>query len=192
MYAFYEHFKDPSGKILATEIIMSSKRDSFSIAFYNNTEKAIFELAKTILKMPPIGARSYDTITNIWSYNAPYGEQVLVKLPEVTKAISAVECLEVSDLQTQNAAGYINWSTKHKPKLSAEEFFYNHGVAQSAGGPTKEQIVNKLIMLLELQDAASIDKRAYRQAALRLHPDRNNGDGTRMSELNMYWVMYNQ
>lgn len=192
MYAFYEHFKDPSGKILATEIIMSSKRDNFSIAFYNTTEKAIFELAKAILKMPPIGARSYDINTNIWSYNAPYGEQVLAKLPEVTKAISAIECLEVPDLQTQKAADHIDWSTKSKPKLSAKEFFYNHGVPTALAAETKEQIANKLMVLMEIKPCELIDKRAYRLAALRLHPDRNNGDGTKMSELNMYWRLYNE
>lgn len=33
-----------------------------------------------------------------------------------------------------------------------------------------------------------ISKKIYRKAALALHPDRNNGDGSKMAELNIIWA----
>ena len=42
-----------------------------------------------------------------------------------------------------------------------------------------------------LRKLGVVDKKSYRMKALALHPDRNGGDGAKMSELNMYWQVYN-
>ena len=36
----------------------------------------------------------------------------------------------------------------------------------------------------------SATKKLYRSAAIRLHPDKNNGDGNKMSKLNELWGIY--
>ena len=69
-----------------------------------------------------------------------------------------------------------------------EDFFYNHGKISSTPTLSKETVAERLKTLI---GGDTLDKSAYRKAALRFHPDRNQGDGTRMSELNMLWQIYN-
>jgi curved DNA-binding protein CbpA len=52
---------------------------------------------------------------------------------------------------------------------------------------TKETLEQKLKQLM----GETLDKSSYRRAALKYHPDRNNGDGSKMSELNSLWSVYN-
>lgn len=198
MYVFYEHHRSPDKKsITLTEIRLSSTKPALSISFYNTREKAIFAVAVPVMKMPPVASRVYDDTTKLWTYLPPYGEQVLQKLQEITKALGGVTLEEIEDLAENAKANVIN--TKRATKKSAEEFFYNgtSTPAQSTPALTKEQLALKLCTIFEISAAemnklsAEDGKKLYRRAALQLHPDRNNGDGSKMSELNMLWGMWN-
>ena len=151
-----------------------------------------FKLCVPILKSPSSTVRGFDEQTKVWTYTGEYGISVLKSLAAVCANFGGIGEIEVEDLAEQCKQGRIRLDRKRAKAPSAEEFFYNHGIP-AAGGQTmtKEQITVKLTALLEVSDAGAIDKRAYRQAAMRLHPDRNNGDGSRMSELNMLWGMWN-
>jgi hypothetical protein len=78
--------------------------------------------------------------------------------------------------------------------VAPEDFFYNQGVA-SETIISKESLANQLLALLGItaQELADFNKakKAYRKKALELHPDRNQGDGAAMSELNSVWTAYN-
>jgi hypothetical protein len=96
----------------------------------------------------------------------------------------------VEDLAAQAMNHKVDLSAKPKPKMSAEEFFYNHAAPAAQPEMTKESISSQLAELIGVSIDA-IDKKTYRQAALRYHPDRNNGDGSKMSTLNMLWRVWN-
>lgn len=190
MFVYYEHHKDARGKIVLTEMRLSSFGNGrLAIAFKNIKENTLFELCKSVLKMPPVAFRSYDENSKVWSFLEGWGVQVLEKLHEITKPIDEIVEYEVEDLQTQCLQGSISFG-KRKKTVRPEDFFYNTGAGAASPVLTKEQIVSKLASLMQVP-VDSIDKKAYRAAAMRLHPDRNQGNGAMMSELNMYWRLYN-
>lgn len=81
-----------------------------------------------------------------------------------------------------------------------DDFFNNPKAGQLAPPKNKAVLIADFIECLQLakldhalvmsaKDAsAAVMKPLYRKAALALHPDRNNGDGSKMSELNKVWA----
>jgi hypothetical protein len=186
MYVYYEHHKDASGKIVLTELVLSSwGNGKLAISFLNKTENMIFEICKLALKHAPVAQRSYDPATCVWSYFDEWGQFTLDRLVTVTDSIAhKVALIEVQDLAAQAVNKRISLSSKH---VRPEDFFYNYGKTVAAPQMTKETVAQRLKQLM----GETIDKAAYRRAALKYHPDRNNGDGSKMSELNMLWSVYN-
>lgn len=87
-----------------------------------------------------------------------------------------------------------NLDIREEKIVNPEDFFYNQGTATPIV-ESKDSLAQKLVAMLgitaqDLQDAGLL-KKAYRRKALELHPDRNNGDGAMMSELNSIWSQYN-
>lgn len=193
MYVFYEHHKDAFGKIMLTELRLSSYKPNFGIAFRNKRENTLFEALKIGLKEAPIAQRSYDDTTKLWSYLDDWGIKTLARLQVIAAAFGGLVEVETQDMQT--CARLQRWApTTKKPK--AEDFFYNYGQPVSTPALSRSAITAKLAFLLEITEAtlssteSSELKKLYRRAALRLHPDRNNGDGSKMSDLNMIWQLY--
>lgn len=195
MFVFYEHHRDPSGQISLTEIRLSSRKERFEINFNINKEKAIFDICKVVLKQAPVSNRNYMPDLFIWQYlGDAWGQITLKNLEATTVPLGGANLIEVDDL-----AGYCRMGkydpTARAKRPKAEDFFYEHTAAKTV--IPKESIVPKLAKILEIseQDLASSEqsnlKKLYRRAALRLHPDRNNGNGAMMSELNMLWGIYN-
>lgn len=145
------------------------------------------KLCVPILKSPPSTVRVFDEQTKVWGYTGEYGISVLKSLAAVCANFGGIGKIEVEDLAEQCKQGRIRLDRKRAKAPSAEEFFYNHGQPVSTPTLTKEQLREKLAHML----GSEITKSSYRAAALRFHPDRNNGDGSKMSELNMLWQMYN-
>ena len=186
MHVYYEHHKDASGKIVLTELVLSSWRTGkLAVNFGNETENMLFEICKLALKHAPVAQRSYDPATNVWSYFDEWGQFTLDRLVTVTDSIAhKVALIEVQDLAAQAVNKWISLSAK---RVRPEDFFYNYGKPVAQAVMTKETLEQKLKSLM----GETIDKSAYRRAALKYHPDRNNGDGTKMSELNSLWSVYN-
>jgi hypothetical protein len=186
MYVYYEHHKDASGKIVLTELVLSSHgTGKLAINFRSSTENMIFEICKLALKHAPVAQRSCDPATSVWSYFDEWGQFTLDRLVSVTDSIMyKVALIEVQDLAAQAVNKRISLSAK---RVRPEDFFYNYGKPVAKATMTKETVAQRLKQLM----GETIDKAAYRRAALKYHPDRNNGDGTKMSELNMLWSVYN-
>jgi hypothetical protein len=186
MYVYYEYHKDASGKIVLTELVLSSSGTGrLSISFFNKIENMIFEICKLALKHAPVAQRSYDPATSVWSYFDEWGQFTLDRLVSVTDAITQkVTLIEVQDLVAQAVNKQIDLSAK---RVRPEDFFYNYGKPVAQAAMTKETVAQRLKQLM----GETLDKSSYRRAALRYHPDRNNGDGTKMAELNSLWSVYN-
>jgi hypothetical protein len=187
VYVYYEHFKDATGKIILTELRLSSQGDgSLWVNVGDSMENLRLKLCVPILKQPDSSLRTFDNTTKVWSYTGNAGVAVLSALKSVCASLGGITEVEAEDLAEQCRSGRIRFDARKKAQ-KAEDFFYNHGTVQSTPELTKEQITAKLTEML----GTVIDKSSYRKAALRFHPDRNNGDGSKMSELNMLWQMYN-
>jgi len=186
MYVYYEHHKDASGKIVLTELVLSSSGTGrLAISFFDKIENMIFEICKLTLKHAPVAQRSYDPATNVWSYFDEWGQFTLDRLVTVTDSIAQkVTLIEVQDLVAQAVNKRISLSSK---RVRPEDFFYNYGKPVAQAAMTKETVAQRLKQLM----GDTLDKSSYRRAALKYHPDRNNGDGSKMSELNMLWSVYN-
>lgn len=185
MYLYYEHHRDEHGKILLSEMRLSSDGSGeLFISHKNPREQLLKNLCVPILKWPPIAKRSMNERNWCWTYFDDWGEQVIDRLKEVTRIISEIQCIEVEDL----AAQAMNHKVSLKKRVDVRDFFYQQVPVAATPTLTKEQVAAKLRLILGTD---TVDKSSYRRAALRLHPDRNNGDGKPMSELNMLWQVYN-
>lgn len=191
MYLLYEHHKDSDGNILATDMLLTSVFPGKPfVSFKNAAEKAIFELCKLTFKEIHTKERTIDMDTYIWSFFGDAGRRVYEKLKASPLATVGLKFERVENLASQKASGYID--ALKASGMDPADFFYQQA-APASSGPTIEQVEKKLAALLDidtpdLETCAPGDlKKLYRQAAMRLHPDRNNGDAKGMTELNYYW-----
>ena len=185
VYIYYTLHKDAAGSVVLTELKLTSRANQWRINFSSSTEKAIFALIKEkALKEAPIAMRSYDEITKIWLFIEDWGPKVIARAKALCSVLGGIIVTEVPDLNAIATAQYFD-PKKIKLPPKPEDFFYRQQApAASKSAMTKEQVQQKLAAM------GVTDKKSYRAAALKLHPDRNNGDGSAMSELNMLWQLW--
>jgi hypothetical protein len=148
------------------------------------------------LKQIPGDSRTMDPKTYIWTIPQDKFDS-LKKIYLTMQYINSESYFKKHD----SLQDFVDGVKKHKlgdiPK--AEEFFYSYGQPVAGGSLSKESIAAKLQGILaealkteiDLSKSTAIDLlKVYRKAALIYHPDRNGGDGSKMSELNMLWQMY--
>lgn len=85
---------------------------------------------------------------------------------------------------TRKAAREAEERRKRLESLYNEDFFYNSQITSEV--MPLEAIEDKLEALLGSRD---FTRKNYLRTAMLLHPDRNSGDGSKMSELNMLWQL---
>jgi len=192
MYLLYEHHKDPvAGLILATDMLLTSFfPGSPRINFKSAEDKALFELCKLQFKSINAKERTIDMDTYVWSFFGDAGRKVYDMIKASPLAAAGIKFEAVKDLAGQRKAGFI--ARPSTLDVNPADFFYQQA-APAASGPSKDTIKQQLaaylsISQVELETATIVNlKKPYRAAALRLHPDRNNGDAKGMTELNYYW-----
>jgi len=149
----------------------------------------------SLLKQIPSSLRAFDNETKVWTIpldKFEFLQQTILKaLNYKYKQYSKGNLIAEAILFNPDAAKYAE-----VPK--AEDFFYEQPAGNfesSSDTLTFQQLEEKLQELLGTNSIISAlgddyRKKLYRKAAMKYHPDRNNGDGSKMSELNYYWQEY--
>lgn len=202
MYVLYEHHKSADGAILITDMALAFRfpgNPKINFKALSQQQRALFEIVKEqFFKDIHPKFRSMDDKTKVWSFFSPHGEILYKNLKASPLTSVGLEFRKVEGLTASIEAG---WLEEPKAQFDPSDFFYQTEPASptGAGGLSKDSALVQLAALLETtKDVLSatdrdkdLIKKLYRRRALALHPDRNNGDGSRMSELNMLWQVYN-
>jgi hypothetical protein len=145
--------------------------------------KSFVELLKS---QCPASNRVYNPQTKIWTIEKQIFDTHILKLMDML----SIKYVKGSP-QTQNSRFD---SSSAAPKIDPNNFFYD--TVPIAKAQTRESVTESLARILgctptDLGQPLDIVKKLYRRKALELHPDRNNGDGSKMSELNSLWSVFN-
>jgi hypothetical protein len=164
--------------MLSARVTYDKSVDSYDVEFvipkYDKQGWESLRALVTIFKSTiSVSNRIYDPVTKHWSFTANAFRDIVEKL-----FISTSTQYDIQDAVAT---------------VGPEGFFYEHAVA-SPMADTPEVLAARLQALLGLDNETMLDvmlvKKAYRRKAMELHPDRNDGDGSRMSALNEVWNAY--
>ncbi len=182
VYIYYSQVKGENGETILTEGKLTSIANNWHLNFKLQSENAAFLYVKNAcFKNPPLRYRMYDEKTCVWTFLNEWGDKVLKLIKDAEKLL-AIKCIEVPDLSAIASLSHFNIAAA-SAEFKPENFFYEKEAPTSSKTLSPEQVKVKLAAL------GVTDKKSYRAAALHLHPDRNNGDGSAMAELNMLWQL---
>jgi hypothetical protein len=138
----------------------------FTFHFSKWEFKAIKAMSKVITDNVPSSAREYDSNTHEWTILEPFWEGI--------KNIFVLAEWKIEELA---------------PVVAPEDWFYQNPEAGTASSNelSKDELRIKLTAIL----GEDFTRKSYLRKALEWHPDRNGGDGSKMSELNSLWSAYN-
>ena len=171
------YYEDHGGIAYDLTVAKGYSKDSYAQL------KAFVELFKSQV---PASNRVYDPQTKIWTIEKNIFENHLLKL------------MDMLSIRYKLGKPYDTYgrdrTASQMPMIDPNNFFYNTTPVPQA--QTRESITESLAKILEVPTATlaqplDVVKKIYRRKALELHPDRNNGDGSKMSELNSLWSVYN-
>lgn len=141
---------------------------TFRFKYGKNSWKQV-EAMIILIKQIPVSDREYNPATKEWTI------------------------LETSWPRVKQMFDAARFHVSTEKVVRAEDFHYEQPAAPTiVPKATLQQQLQQLLGLSasEMTDSNAV-KKAYRRKALEWHPDRNNGDGTKMSELNSIWSAYN-
>jgi len=214
MYIHYEVMNISGIEII--RLAFSSSPANVHVA--GNIDFDLVKKMTTFIKqIPPTDREQIKHSTGAWTWAFPKAKyDTLRDMWKAANWITDTTCIEhpvgMLDLFIQHGRGYgkkapkqrfdgswdndyesIEDASKEAPK--AEDFFYNN--AQPVAGSempltvVKKQLEEMLDSAIDLKAMSPIElKKMYRKAAMKYHPDRNNGDGTKMSQLNYLYQYY--
>lgn len=134
-----------------------------SVQAYRVTSPYNKQLVDTLKSHIPISDRHYDEVTKTWT--------IVERQVETFRKLLTLIGLQYIIITRQQAETQTAQSSNSNSNASAQR------------GRPLDAVIIEFVRLLPY-DAA---KAAYRRAALDLHPDRNNGDASKMTSLNANW-----
>jgi DnaJ domain len=204
MYLYYEQFLGPLGindPSTITEVILSAFGQKAGLNWKSKTEKATSNLLIHVFKQTLNAKYVMDPKTYIWTFIGPSGVIIInsIQSMNIQGIFTNLHIKEITDLEERLKRGRLDKplpvSKEPELKFKEEDFFYSPSVTSNE--ISGQALYDKLSPLLDISSEQLLSateqelKKYYRKAALKFHPDRNNGDGSKMSELNMYWGIFN-
>ena len=203
MASVYVHYcVDPFG---VTDLHFSGSRNRSRASI---TVKEHFNLAVTGISQIPAGKKKWDVDAKIWHIDSEYWFKIkaFFDAASVPSAQMPIPMFELCPYQTpamfqafMNDDGTVAASAANAPdNVKAQSFFnnFNQAIERTAVARSDKDNLASLLGLASLREIDGLDSKAlktlYRSAAMRVHPDRNNGDGSKMTELNALWRVYVQ
>jgi hypothetical protein len=193
MASVYVHYcVDPFG---LADIHFSGERDAPNRSI---KDKNAFNAAVTGMGQIPSGKKRWDATAKVWHIDSEYWQKIMLfyvngaplfeMVPYPTPAMFEQFMLDAP----KPAPG----TFRNQPdNVAAQGFFnnFNQVIEKVAVAKSDKDMLAELLALPSY-DAIPRDKataqKLYKQAAMRWHPDRNNGDGSRMASLNQLWGAY--
>lgn len=157
-----------------------------------------FSAACNILNTVPKGKQLFDDNTKVWSIDNDYWNDVKVlfqKLPTIFKLVPYDNEDDFESFLEGRDRKKITWDGPENK--AAQDFFrnFNTAISKIADDSHDKLTLAKLLSIPSFDNIPS-DKQQrrslYRAAAIKHHPDKNNGNGHNMSELNRLWGAYVQ
>jgi hypothetical protein len=153
--------------------------------------------AVTMIKTVPSGKRKYDPTNKIWYVDNEYWNPIYKFFgagPEAYELVSHLDDEWDAFLAGSNKSVDHSW-TNVPENVAAKNFFhnFNSAIEKLADNKSDKQVLASLLGLTtfdEIPSDKAAAKKLYRTAALRLHPDKNGGDGSKMATLNELWGEY--
>ncbi len=206
MFIYYEKFIDPDPSKCVYDLVISSDGRTQRIDWKNIQHKAVQDLCSSLFKQVPLTERDFNETTKVWTFLGFRGDVIITGLKslQIQGLFPGVVITQIEDLSKKVELGRLNKKTLvdapiGTPKYSVDDFFYTPPASNTelalSGNKLYEALAPLLGITVELLISEKDDsklKKLYRSSAMRLHPDRNNGDGSRMSELNMLWNIFMQ
>lgn len=152
--------------------------------FYSDNILPVIHFIKLTI---PVTARSYDPYAQKWEIAKEYWPPIETLLVGLN--------WNINDITNKANPDEPDISHIRVDKAYEEKFYHEQQILSTQ--ESKESVAIKLagFFAAPIEDFNSWTeqqlKKSYRQLAMQLHPDRNNGDGTQMSELNRLWSIYN-
>lgn len=134
-------------------------------------------LIKIIKQMIPASEREYNPATFKWQVAEQYWKPLKLLFESQKWTLRTPKTTSAPKVEV--------------PSDYTENFYHNNTPVTTV--ESTESIAVKLSAFLGVEittQAVAELKKLYRQKALQLHPDRNSGDGSQMSELNRLWTLY--
>lgn len=206
MYLFYEVFgeTDPDVNNHVYEFVCSSDGRTNVIHFYSPREKVFHGIISQMFKTISIAERSWEQSTYITTLIGLAGKRMVVTVESGIKngLLARLDLSKITDLRSKLAAGNLSYvppspRSSSKPvevRFKVEEFFYQDASPKELSGEALHKALATMLLLevssLKIRTESEL-KKQYRLRAMALHPDRNNGDGSQMAELNRLWSLFN-
>jgi len=169
--------------------------------------KTMFTLAVTGMQQIPSGDKMWDAPNKTWNVHSDVWVQLMpyYSIPHEIYGMVAYstraqwQAFISGKTAFKDSYGTLFDSTASDAEKAAQFFgtaAFNSAVYQTA---TVNNDREELLSLLGLNSWGQFDtilsdknsaKKIYRAAAIKLHPDKNNGDGSKMSKLNELWGIY--